>query len=328
MALSVAIVAGGPSSEASVSRASAAGVEQALRDAGHRPEIIELDGALPARLGRGGHDVVFPAVHGSIGEDGCLQGLLEILAMPYVGSGVLASALAMSKPHAKVHFRQAGLPVAKDALVRSGEDPLGAARRVRGLLGAAVVVKPVEGGSAIGVEILVADAEDAALAAALDRVLSVEPIVLVEELRQGKEVTCAVLDDESGVARALPPTLVLPRAAGWYDFQSKYAKGGSVHECPAPFAPELLARIQSAAVSAHAVLGCRDLSRVDFVVDDDRGEISVLEVNTLPGMTATSLFPEAAAAAGIPFPQLCDRLVRRAVARGQRVAPVVVPMPT
>lgn len=328
MPFSVAIVAGGPSSEAGVSRASAAGVEQALRDAGHRPEIIELDGSLAGRLARGDHDVVFPAVHGAIGEDGCLQGLLEILAIPYVGSGVLASALAMSKPHAKVHFRQAGLPVAKDALVSSEENPRDAARRVRALLGAAVVVKPAAGGSAIGVEIVVADAEDAALAAALERVLALDPVVLVEELRQGKEVTCAVLEDESGAARALPPTLILPRAAGWYDFQSKYAKGGSVHQCPAPFAAELVSRIQSAAVSAHAALGCRDLSRVDFVVDDDRGDISVLEVNTLPGMTATSLFPEAAAAAGIPFSRLCDQLVKRAVARGHRVAPTAVPMPT
>lgn len=325
--LVVAVVAGGPSVEASVSRASAAGVAQALRDAGHHPEVIELSPALPSRLTAGRYDVVFPAIHGAVGEDGCLQGLLEVIGLPYVGSGVLASALGMSKPHAKVHFRQAGLPVARDTLVTRAESPEAGARRVRSELGPAVVVKPGAGGSAIGVEIVAADADDTALAAALARALALDPTVLVEELLRGKEVTCAVLEDGPSAARALPPTLILPQAAGWYDFQSKYASGGSVHQCPPPFDPGLVARIRAAAVTAHEALGCRDLSRVDFVVDDEHAGFAVLEVNTLPGMTATSLFPEAAAAAGIPFARLCDGLVRRAAERGHRVAPAAIPMP-
>jgi D-alanine-D-alanine ligase len=327
--LSVAVVAGGASSEASVSRASAAGVHKALEQAGHAPRVLELDATLPAALLAGLFDVVFPAVHGRLGEDGCLQGLLEILGLPYVGSGVLASALAMSKPHAKAQFRLAELPLATDMLVLAGADLSASARLVRERLGRAVVVKPGAGGSAIGVAPIGEDVPDSALVEALARALELDTSVLVEKMISGKEVTCSVLEDGAadGLPRALPPTLISPKAAGWYDFKSKYAPSGSVHQCPAPFSPELVLRIQGAAVKAHSLLGCRDLSRVDFVVDDVRNEITLLEVNTLPGMTATSLFPEAAAAAGISFPELCDGLVRRAFARPSALVPVAPAMP-
>jgi D-alanine-D-alanine ligase len=288
---------------------------------------LELSAALPGALAAGRFEVVFPAVHGRMGEDGCLQGLLEVMGLPYVGSGVLASALAMSKPHAKAQLRLAGVPLAADAVVVASADLAASARRVRASVGRAVVVKPGAGGSAIGVEPVDAGVPDAALADALGRALTYDPIVLVEEMKVGKEVTCSVLDDDQGSPRALPPTLILPQAAGWYDFRSKYAPSGSVHQCPAPFSPALIERIQALAVAAHAALGCRDLSRVDFVVDDERGDLTVLEVNTLPGMTATSLFPEAAAAAGIPFTALCDRLVRRAAARPRANAPAALAMP-
>jgi D-alanine-D-alanine ligase len=325
--LRVAIVSGGPSSEASVSRASAAGVSRALVEAGHSVEVVELDAELGRRLSAGAFDVVFPAVHGAVGEDGCLQGMLEVMRIPYVGSGVLASALAMSKPHAKVQFRAASLPVARDRTVTSGENLGVQARRIRAELGRSIVVKPGAGGSAIGVETIRAEAEDAVLTKALERALALDPVVLVEEFKVGKEVTCAVLEDERGT-RALPPTLIEPKAGAFYDFRSKYAPAGSAHTCPAPFSDVMTARIQTAAVLAHSVLGCRDLSRVDFVVDDAASEFTVLEVNTLPGMTATSLFPEAAAAAGISFSALCDGLVRRAVARPRIKAPDAPPMPT
>ena len=138
----------------------------------------------------------------------------------------------------------------------------------------------------------------------------------------------AVLEDELGTARALAPTLIVPKAAEWYDFTSRYATGGSVHYCPAPFSAALTRRIQEVAEGAHSALGARDLSRVDFVVDDGASEVTLLEVNTLPGMTATSLFPEAAAQAGIAFVELCDLLVRRAWSRGAtRRAPSAVSMP-
>jgi D-alanine-D-alanine ligase len=325
--LRVAVVAGGPSTEASVSRASAGGVERALRDAGHAPAVLELDRDLPAKLVATPYDVVFPAVHGRMGEDGCLQGLLEVLGLPYVGSGVLASALAMSKPHAKAHFRQAGLPVAGDATVVAGVDPSEAAARIRRELGRSLVVKPAAGGSSNGVEPITDRTTDAEFATTLARTVDLDGAALVEQMIAGKEVTCGVLEDERG-ARALPPTYIMPKATGWYDFQSKYAPSGSVHQCPAEFAGDLVLRIQEAAVSAHEVLGCRDLSRVDFVVDDAAGTFVVLEVNTLPGMTAVSLFPEAAAVAGIPFPALCDRLVRRAHSRPRARVVVAPPMPT
>jgi len=327
-ALHVAVVAGGASSEAGVSRASAAGVLRALQDAGHAPELLELDERLASNLLGGRFDVVFPAVHGRFGEDGCLQGLLEILGLPYVGSGVLSSALAMSKPHAKAQLRPFGVPLAAEVVVASGSDLALAAKDVRGKLGAAVVVKPGSGGSAIGVEPITASAPDGDLAAALGRVLALDPVALVEEMKAGKEVTCSVLEDEDGVPRALAATLILPKAAGWYDFRSKYAPSGSLHQCPAPFPKPLLDRISELAVRAHAALGCRDLSRVDFVVDDVRDEVTLLEVNTLPGMTATSLFPEAAGVAGVTFPALCDRLVRRAFTRPRLAAAVGLAMPT
>jgi D-alanine-D-alanine ligase len=327
MALRVVVVAGGPSSEASVSRASAAGVERALRDAGHTVDVLELDHLLPVRLTPGKYDVVFPAVHGAMGEDGCLQGLLEVIGLPYVGSGVLASALAMSKRHAKAQFRAVALPVARERVVERTEDVGELARRVRVDLGRAVVVKPSTGGSAIGVETIRAEADDDALVRAIERALELDSVVLIEEFKVGKEVTCAVLDEDRG-PRALPPTLIEPKAATFYDFRSKYAPAGSTHVCPAPFSDVLVARIQTAAVLAHTALDCRDLSRVDFVVDEVNSDITVLEVNTLPGMTATSLFPEAAAAAGISFPALCDGLVRRAFARPRARRPDAPPMPT
>jgi D-alanine-D-alanine ligase len=277
-------------------------------------------------LSTGAYDVVFPAVHGAMGEDGCLQGLLEVIALPYVGSGVLASALAMSKRHAKAQFRAASLPVARDYVVLPSDDLDRVAARVRSELGRAVVVKPASGGSAIGVETVREDADDGALPRALQRALEVDSVALVEEFKSGKEVTCAVLEDPG--PRALPPTLIEPKAGAFYDFRSKYAPAGSAHVCPAPFSDVLTARIQTAAVLAHTVLGCRDLSRVDFVVDDVNSDVTLLEVNTLPGMTATSLFPEAAAAAGITFSALCDGLVRRAIARPKASRPDAPEMPT
>ena len=325
-ALRVAVVAGGPSSEAEVSRTSAAAIEDGLRRAGHAPVVIELDTRVAAPLGSGGFDVVFPIVHGPLGEDGCLQGLLEVLALPYVGSDVLASALAASKPAAKVAFRAEGLPVAADALVCRGDDLRVRASEVRAALGRRVVVKPSAAGSAIGVCRITEDDDDGAVARALEAALAISPSALVEAFATGHEVTCGVLDDPNGSPEALPPTLIVAKAADWYDFESRYAAGGSEHRCPAPFSPELNRRIQDIAVGAYRALGMRDLGRADFVVTDEGG-VTLLEVNALPGFTPTSLFPEAAAVAGLDFPALCDRLVRRALARPRRDAPAAIPMP-
>jgi D-alanine-D-alanine ligase len=324
--LSVAVIQGGPSTEAEVSRASAAGVATALAEAGHAVVRLELDGFLAESLRTGGYDVAFPAVHGAVGEDGALQGLLEVLGLPYVGSDVLASALAMHKRIARVLFERAGLPIARGADVARG-DALASAERVRREVGARLVVKPSAHGSAIGVTRLEADATNADVARALEAVWAIDDHAIVEHFARGREVTCGILD--MGRPQALPPTEVLAPHDAFYTYEARYAPGRSVHACPADLPAEVAASVQRIAILAHAALGCRDLSRVDFVVGDEGApaEITLLEINTLPGMTRMSLYPEAAAAFGIPMPRLCASLALRAHNRGPtpRMAPRPLP---
>jgi D-alanine-D-alanine ligase len=310
-----------------VSRVSASAVSAALAAEGYAAPMLEISGDLAQRLAECEPDVVFPTAHGPLGEDGCLQGLLEIVGLPYVGSGVRASAIAANKATAKVLFEHHGLPVAPGRLVHSHELGPGLCERLRRELGRGVVTKPVGGGSAIGVSRVTPESSDEDLEQALKTAFAVDSTVLVEVFRQGHEVTCGVLEDPSGMAQALPPTRVVAKAADWYDFTSRYQTAGSEHECPARYRTEVVTRIQEVAVAAHRALDARDLSRVDFVVDHDRGEVTLLEVNTLPGMTPTSLFPEAAAVAGNSFGRLCSELVVRAWQRPRRAAPRVVAMP-
>jgi D-alanine-D-alanine ligase len=276
-------------------------------------------------------DVVFPLTHGTLGEDGCLQGLLEVFDLPYVGCGVLASALGASKPMAKAVWRLAGLPVAREFVVRRGASIAEEATGIRrALAGTSLAVKPANGGSAIGVKRVSAGACHEDLCAALESVLEMDAEALVEPWLEGVEVTCGVFEDEGG-PKAFSPTLIVPARADFYDFTSKYAQGGSRHVCPAPLPPEFVSRIRELAVATHRTLGARDLSRTDFIVDQSRSVdsgITILEINTLPGMTSTSLFPEAAAVAGIGFEALVDGLVRRAFARPRRQNPEVFAMPT
>jgi D-alanine-D-alanine ligase len=330
MTLKVAVICGGPSAEADVSRKSAQGVVAALKSAGHSVTLHELDERLVDALLAARPEVVFPITHGAIGEDGCLQGLLEVLNLPYVGCGVLASALAADKPFAKCLWRTHGLPVPAEVVVSRCDDPTRGAARAREQLGANVVIKPAHGGSAIGVHRVSAEQPLEAIAQAIESVLGADEQALIEPLLSGVEVTCGILEDMHGSPRALPPTLIVPKLGDFYDFASKYAPGGSQHVCPAPLQPATFARVQELAVRAHQVIGGRDLSRVDFFVDERRTPvaIAILEINTLPGMTATSLYPEAAAAMGLTFPALCDQLVRTALARPIRKAPAVELIPT
>jgi len=324
----LAVVYGGPSAEAAVSKVSADAVFRALSSLGYQVTLLELGATLAAELARAGVDAVVPATHGAMGEDGCLQGLLEVLGVPYSGSAVLASALAAHKGVAKRVFADAGLPVARGREISRATWQPGRAGELRRELARAVVVKPCSGGSAIGIGRVAETDPDERLNEALEAAFEVDPQVVVECFRKGDEVTCGVLEDEAGTAVALPPTRILSKAADWYDFTSRYGTGGSEHQCPAPYAPELLARIQEVAVAAHRALGARDLSRVDFVVASDTNEVTLLEVNTLPGMTPTSLFPEAAAVAGVDFATLCGRLASRALARAHaRHRPAVRSMP-
>jgi D-alanine-D-alanine ligase len=326
--LSVAVVQGGPSSEAEVSRASATAVAKALVEAGHAAVRIELDAWLGESLRTGGYDVVFPVVHGAVGEDGSLQGLLEVHEIPYVGSDVLASALAMNKVIARKLFDLAELPVANGiAARRLDEKADAAARRARDTVGRALVVKPAASGSAIGVTRLGEDATDAEVARAIEEVWALDDVALVERFVVGREVTCGVLDLEPGKRPiAFPPTEIAAPSDAFYTYAARYAPGRSVHTCPAEIgANDPLVR--DFAIRAHRALGCRDLSRVDFVVGDEEGECVLLEVNTMPGFTGTSLYPEAAAVAGIAFPQLCDRLVTAAQARGSHRRNAPLPLP-
>jgi D-alanine-D-alanine ligase len=309
-----------------VSRASALGVARALTEAGHSVVRLELDAFLAESLRTGGYDVVFPVVHGAVGEDGSLQGLLEVLELPYVGSGVLSSALAMHKRIARVLFERAGLPVARGIDVGRG-DAFAVAERIRREVGDRLVIKPSAHGSAIGVARLDANAPLAEVAGALEQVWALDDFAIVEHFARGREVTCGVLEVDRVVA--LPPTEIFSPRDPFYTYEARYAPGRSHHACPAALPAPVAARVQEVAVAAHQALGCRDLSRVDFIVGDDGAPdaITLLEVNTLPGMTATSLYPEAAAAAGVQMAALCSGFVVRACSRGPARRLPARPMP-
>lgn len=337
-ALSVAVVQGGVFMEAEVSRASARGVAEALKRAGHAVVRLELDAWLAESLRTGGFDVVFPVAHGAVGEDGALQGLLEVLEMPYVGSGVLASALAMNKPVARRVFAAEGLPVARGvAAARPAETDeaklaslaLETALRARAEIGAELVVKPASQGSALGVARFEEGASAKAVADALVATWKLDEVALLEHFARGRELTCGVLDVPPLGLRALPPTEIASPQDAFYTYEARYAPGRSVHTCPADIGAPLTAAVQALAVSAHRALGCRDLSRVDVILGDGASldAITLLEVNTMPGFTPTSLYPEAAARAGVPLEELCDALVRAAHARGPTRRLAARPLP-
>jgi D-alanine-D-alanine ligase len=305
----VVVVSGGTSAEAEVSLVTGRMVAEALEGCGAKVRNVQPDGSLIDALRAGEADVVFPALHGPLGEDGCLQGLLEYHHVPYVGSGVRASACANDKITAKRIFRDAGLPVAADLVVHRGEDSADAAKRIQAAVGDDVVVKPACQGSAIGVSFARGPDE---LAAALASALEFGQDVLVEERIEGSEITAGVLD--LGDPRPLPLIDIRTPAGAWYDYQHRYTAGLSEHVIPAPLPAAVYQRVQETAVAAHQVLGCRHLSRVDFVVPAD-GRVALLEVNTLPGMTPTSLYPDAARHAGYGFADLVSAFVRDALGR-------------
>jgi D-alanine-D-alanine ligase len=325
---SIAVVQGGPSSEAEVSRASAKSVANALTKAGHRVVRLELDGYLAESLRTGGFEVVFPVSHGAVGEDGSLQGLLEVLDMPYVGSDVLASALAMNKRIAKLLFAAAGLPVAPALLAKRGADASELAARALVEVGERLVVKPCSNGSAIGVARFDQGVSAADLAKAIEAAWQVDDAALIERFAPGREITCGVLGTGAD-AVALPPTEIRASKDAFYTYEARYAPGRSEHLCPAPLGEALLKRVQDVAVGAHRALACRDLCRADFVVDETAGDgaVTLLEVNTMPGFTDTSLYPEAAGVAGIAMAELCDRFVREAVKRGPPRRNAALPLP-
>jgi D-alanine-D-alanine ligase len=305
----VAVVCGGPAAEREVSLASGREVAEALRATFADVTVHEPDLHLAEELLRGSIDVVFPALHGPLGEDGSIQGLFEVAGVPYVGSDVAGSACAMDKVIAKRLFRDAGLPLAREVVVERSQ-AAGAAARVRELLDGRVAVKPATQGSAVGVAFAETDSE---LGAAIDAAFAFDSKVLVEEYVVGSEITVGILENPD--PEPFPVIDIRTPGESWYDFEHRYTVGLSEHVIPAPLPEDVYAAVQDLAVRAHVTLGCRDLSRVDFVVEPG-GRTVLLEVNTLPGMTPTSLYPDGAAAAGIPFEQLVEQLVRRALSRG------------
>jgi len=310
MSLNIAVICGGPSSEAEVSRRSAAQVASALRTGGHSCSLLEVDAELWPALQTGGYDVVFIAVHGSPGEDGTVQGVCELLDLPYTGSDVLATALCFDKSAAKRAMVAAGVATPEwcDVPARAGDIPARMAAATDEL-GQPLVVKPRRGGSTIGL-VIVPRGGDVVAAHAM---AAEHGEVLCEKFVAGIEVTIGIL--RHNPPQALP-TLEIVSHRPLYDYAAKYTAGQSEHIIPARLPEEQRIAAQAAALQAHIALGCRDLSRVDVIVDCD-GRPWVLEVNSIPGLTELSLLPDAARAAGIDFVTVCQNLVDAALARAQ-----------
>ena len=293
----VAVLKGGWSAEREVSLNSGAAVEDALSALGHKVTAIDVGPNVAEDLKNAKPDVAFNALHGRFGEDGCMQGILELLKIPYTHSGVLASAVAMDKPMAKVVFAAAGIRCAQGKVVHKdelmGRDPMPRP----------YVVKPANEGSSVGVKLVFEN----------DNFFFTKEnwpygeTVLVEKYIAGRELTVAVLDDVPlGVTE-------ITTQSGFYDYDNKYTAGGSTHICPAPLPKDKYDEVMELAVRAHKALGCRSLSRSDFRYDEQGdGQFYILETNTQPGMTRLSLSPELAAYAGISFNELVARLIASA----------------
>ncbi len=291
----VGVLFGGPSSEREVSLKTGKAVLEALLRRGHDAVGIDVDKDLPAQLVAEGVEVAWLALHGALGEDGCVQGLLEVMQIPYTGSGVLGSALAMDKFRTKrvvAPVLPEGVSLAGDAIVVAGTP-----RPEH--LGLPLVLKTVGGGSTVGLSILTDwDQWDEAVTKGLTH----SPILLAEAFVDGLELTCAVLEGQ-----ALPLVAIEP-ADGLYDYDAKYVSGGTRYTCPAPVSEATRAAIAAAAVAAGAAVGCSGSYRADFIVRAD-GTAVMLEINTLPGMTERSLVPMAAKEAGLDFDTLVERIL-------------------
>jgi D-alanine-D-alanine ligase len=320
--MKVAVLAGGRSSEHEVSLNSAASVREGVAAAGHEvlPVTISRSGSwvfedaeLTLRPGAGllGADVVFPVLHGPFGEDGTLQGLLELLDVPYVGAGVLASSLCMDKIVFKEVLAAAAVPQVPYAGVRLSrwrDEPEAVARELA-VLGTPVFVKPARLGSSVGIAKVWSESE---LGPALDAAFAHDSLVIVEGFSAGMEVECSVLGNGDPDA-SIPGEIVLT-GSDWYDYEAKYQPGGMELVVPARLAEHVLDEVRRLACDTFVRVGCSGLARVDFFVEDGE-RVLVNELNTLPGFTATSVYPKLWEASGLAFPALCDRLLALAVER-------------
>ena len=297
----VALLYGGKSSERGISIKSAESVAQGLRQCGFAVE--EIDTGEPHYIERLEHlnpTIVFNCLHGKGGEDGCVQGVCCELGLPFTGSGVLASALCMDKAKAKVFYRAYGINTPASHDVEKGETV--AYEDLAAELGSKMVLKPANEGSAFGVSIVECEEE---FEKALELAESLDSLVIIEQFVAGTEITVAVMGNDEPIA--MPVIEIVPHSE-FYDFEAKYNAGGSDHICPAPLSEDLTAKVQKMSIEAHKVLGCKGVSRSDIIIDAE-GTPWMLETNTIPGMTATSLIPDSARAMGIAFPELCKLIV-------------------
>jgi D-alanine-D-alanine ligase len=291
----IAVLMGGPGAERAVSLNSAAAVARALRSVG--ANVTEVDIADAAFTIPEGMDLAFNIIHGTFGEDGELQAILDARGISYTGEGEVGSRLAFDKIASKKRFEAAGVPTAKWEIVEKGSAPS---------IPLPFVVKPPREGSSVGVHIV---QDTIALDAALEDCFARDHEVLVEEFIQGKELTVGIVGDE-----AFPIVEIVPKV-DFYTYENKYTKGASEYFCPARLDAETTRKVQEAALAAHRSLGLEVYSRVDVLLDA-AGNPYVLEVNTIPGMTETSLLPKGAAAVGIDFPELCERIAELSLRKG------------
>ncbi|MCY4129933.1 MAG: D-alanine--D-alanine ligase [Gammaproteobacteria bacterium] len=308
--MKIAVIGGGTSPEAEVSRVSATQVVDGLTPR-HEATYIEFDSRLHTELNRLAPEVVFPVLHGVPGEDGSIQGFLEVLGLPFVGSGMSASALAIDKYQAKCVWREHNIPVLPMKLLDRASWTTMDCEEVERTLGNAVAIKPRAQGSALGVQLL---PEGGDLQKALVEAFVSHDQLIIEPFKKGREITVAVLESD-GVASALPIIEIQVLADGeWYDFTNRYKAGASQHILDPDMPSATATALKRYAVAAHCLLGCRDLSRSDFILDE-RDQPWLLEINTIPGMTPTSLFPDAARGHGLEFTDLLELLVNNALGR-------------
>jgi len=300
----VAVLMGGWAAERPVSLKSGAACARGLREAGYRVTEVDVARDLAEVLAKLKPDVCFNALHGPWGEDGTVQGLLEIMGLPYTHSGVLASSLAMRKDRAKIVMAAAGVPVAAGVTASRFEVAK------RHVMAPPYVAKPVANGSSFGV-FIVKEGQNSWPQELVSPDWPLGDEMLVERFIPGRELTCAVMGYRDG-AQALDIIEIKAATGAFYDFDAKYAPGGSIHILPANLKPNIYQRVQEMAVRAHEALGCRGVSRADFRFDDDTDTLVCLEVNTQPGMTETSLVPELAAQKGLTFSELVGWMVEDA----------------
>ncbi len=311
----VAVLKGGRSLERQVSLRSGARVEDALQRLGHEVVPIDVGADLVDRLVAVAPDVAFVALHGRGGEDGTVQELLELVGVPYTASGPSACIRCMDKVVAKHELRGAGVPTPDFyAFSQAAFEELGAARALPALeerLDFPVVVKPAAQGSALGIKFARTAAD---VPGAIVSAFSYDTKVLLERYVEGRDLAVSVLDGADG-PEALPVVEAIPHEEDFYDFEARYEIGRTAFICPAAIGDEATARAQELALAAYRTLGCEGFARIDLMLDASSGELTVLEINAIPGLTDTSLLPLAAEAAGIPFDELIARIVDLAVAR-------------